>query len=73
MCNLLVQLFLAFARAVTLGSKSRRIHDHILLSHLRLPQPGGPGPRIYIPQGQSDPAIPPGTGFSFRPPAVEVF
>jgi hypothetical protein len=31
---------------------SRRTHDHILLSHLRLPQPGGPGPRIHIPQEQ---------------------
>jgi hypothetical protein len=28
---------------------SHRIHDHSLLSHLRLPEPGGPGPRIYIP------------------------
>jgi hypothetical protein len=34
-------LFLQFA--VTLGSKSRRTRGHILLSHLRLPQPGGPG------------------------------
>jgi hypothetical protein len=31
-----VQLLLGLARAVTLGSKSRRTHDHILLSHLRL-------------------------------------
>jgi hypothetical protein len=30
-------------------AKSHRTHDHILLSHLRLPQPGRPGPRIYIP------------------------
>jgi hypothetical protein len=30
-----------------------------------LPQPGGPGPRIYIPQEQGDPVIPPGTGFPF--------
>jgi hypothetical protein len=45
-CNLLVQF------AVTLRSKSLRTHDHILLSHLRLSQPGGPGPRIYIPQEQ---------------------
>jgi hypothetical protein len=51
-CNLLVQLLLGLARAVTLGSKSRRAHDHILLSHLRLPQPGGPGSCIYIPQEQ---------------------
>jgi hypothetical protein len=37
-CNLLVQLLLGLARAATLGSKSRRTHGHILLSHLRLPQ-----------------------------------
>jgi hypothetical protein len=36
--NLLAQLLLGFASAVTLGSKSRRIRDHVLLSlsHLRL-------------------------------------
>jgi hypothetical protein len=54
---------LGLARAVTLVSKSRRTHDHILLSHLRLPQPGGPGPCIYFPQEQGGPVIPPGTGF----------
>jgi hypothetical protein len=54
MCNLLVQLLLAFARAVTLGYKSRRTYDHILLSHMRLPRPGGPCLRIYIPQGDRD-------------------
>jgi hypothetical protein len=47
-CNLLVQLLLGLTRAVTLGSKSRRTHGHILLSHLKLPQPGGPGSQIYI-------------------------
>jgi hypothetical protein len=62
-CNLLVQLLLVLARAVTLGSKSRRTHDHILLSHMRLPQPGGPGSCIYIPQEQGGPVIPPGTVF----------
>jgi hypothetical protein len=61
-CNLLVQLLLGLARAVTLRSKSRRTHGHILLSHLRLPQPGGPGPRIYIPQEEGVLVIPPGTG-----------
>jgi hypothetical protein len=60
--NLLVQLLLGLARAVTLGSKSRRTHDHILL---RLSQPGGPGPCIYIPPEQGGPVIPPGTGFPF--------
>jgi hypothetical protein len=64
-CNLLIQLLLGLARTVTLGSKSRRTHDHTLMSHLRLPQPGGPGPRIYIPQEQGCPVIPPGTGFPF--------
>jgi hypothetical protein len=36
-----------------------------LLSHLRLPQPEGPGPRIYFPQEQGSPDIRPGTGISF--------
>jgi hypothetical protein len=58
-CNLLVQSLLGLARAVTLGSKSRRTHDHILLSHLRLPQPGRPGSRIYIPQEHGGPVLPP--------------
>jgi hypothetical protein len=34
-CNLLVQLLLGLARAVTLRTKSRRAQDHILLSHFR--------------------------------------
>jgi hypothetical protein len=29
------------------------------------PETWGPGPRIYTPQEQSDPVIPPGTGFPF--------
>jgi hypothetical protein len=63
--NLLVQLILVLARAVTLLSKSRRTHGHILVSHLRLPQLGLTGPRIYIPQEQAGPVIPPGTAFRF--------
>jgi hypothetical protein len=51
-CNLLLQLFLVPARAVTLGLKSSRTHDHILLSQLRLLQLGGSGPCICIPQEQ---------------------
>jgi hypothetical protein len=65
-CNVLVQLHLGLARAVTLGSKSRRTH-HILLSHLRLPQRGGPGPCIYIPQEQGGPVIPPSTALDSNP------
>jgi hypothetical protein len=60
------KMLLGLARAVALRSKSCRTHGHILLSDLRLPQPGVPGPRIYIPQEQGDPVIPPGTGF-FKP------
>jgi hypothetical protein len=36
------------------------------VSESRPPQPGGPGPRIYIPQEQGGPVIPPATGFRFR-------
>jgi hypothetical protein len=32
-----------------------------------LPQPGGAEPRIYIPQEQGGPVIPPGIGFPFHP------
>jgi hypothetical protein len=64
--NLLVQLLLGHARAVTLRSKSRRTHHHILLFHLRLHQPEGPGPSIYyIPQGQGGPVTPLYIGFPF--------
>jgi hypothetical protein len=57
-CNLLVQLLLGLARAVTLESKSRRTHGHILLSHLILPQPEGPDSLIYILHEQGGPVIP---------------
>jgi hypothetical protein len=64
-CNLLVQFLLGLTRSVTLGSKSRRTHDHILLSHWILPQLRGPGLRIYIPQEQGFPVITLDTGFHF--------
>jgi hypothetical protein len=38
---------------------------HFTVSDLRLPQPGGPCPHIYISQEQGGPVIPPGTGFPF--------
>jgi hypothetical protein len=52
--------------AITHWLESHRTHNHILLSHMRLLQPGMPVPRIYIPQEQGGPVIPPGTGFPFR-------
>jgi hypothetical protein len=61
-----LQLLLALAGAVILGSQFRGTHDHILLYRFETPNPGGPGPRISISQGQGGPVIPSGTGFSFR-------
>jgi hypothetical protein len=60
-CVCPLQLLLVLASAIILRSESRGTRDQILL-----PQPGGPGPRIYIPQEQGGPVIPPGTGFPFR-------
>jgi hypothetical protein len=64
-CNLLLQLLLDLARAITLESKSDISHNHILLSHLRLLQSRGPGYRIYIPQEQGGPVIPQALGSLF--------
>jgi hypothetical protein len=53
----------AVSSVITQWSESLRTRNHTLLSHLRLPQPGGPGPHICTPQEQGGPVIPPGTGF----------
>jgi hypothetical protein len=39
---------------------------YFTVSDSRLPQPGGPSPRIYIPQKEGGPVISPGTGFPFH-------
>jgi hypothetical protein len=39
---------------------------YFTVSDSRLPQPGGPRPRICIPQELGGPVIPPGTGFPFH-------
>jgi hypothetical protein len=44
----------------------RDLWPHFTASDSRLPQPGGLGFRIYIPQEQGGLVIPPGTGFPFR-------
>jgi hypothetical protein len=51
--------------AITQWSESRKTSNNTLLSYLRLPQPGGPGSRIYILQELWGIVIPPGTRFSF--------
>jgi hypothetical protein len=52
--------------AITEWSKSRRTRNHTLVSHLRLPQPGGPDSRIYIPQKQGGPVLPQDSRFRLR-------
>jgi hypothetical protein len=56
----------AICSVVTEWSQFRRTRNHTLVSHLRLPQPGGPASRIYIPQEQGGPVILPGIGFPLR-------
>jgi hypothetical protein len=56
----------AICSVITQWFELRRTRKHTLLSHQRLPQPEGPGSRIYIPQAQGGPVIPPGIGFPLR-------
>jgi hypothetical protein len=42
----------AICSVITQWSESLKTRNHTLLSHLRLPQPAGPGSRIYITQEQ---------------------
>jgi hypothetical protein len=56
----------AICSVITQWSESIRTRNHTLLPLLRLPQPGGSGSRIYIPQEQNSPVIPRGTGFPLR-------
>jgi hypothetical protein len=51
-----------FIMRITHRSESQRTHKYILLSHLWPPQPGVPGPHIYIPQEQGGSGIPQVTG-----------
>jgi hypothetical protein len=55
----------AICSVITQWSESRRTHNHNLLSHLRLPQPGGAGSRIYIPPGKGRPSYTLGHFFFF--------
>jgi hypothetical protein len=61
-----LQLLLVLASAVILGSESRGARPYLTVSDSRLHQLGEPGPRIYFPQEQGGPVLPPGTGFPFR-------
>jgi hypothetical protein len=52
----------AICSVITQWSESCRTHNHTLLSHLRLLQPGEPGSHIYIPKEHGGPVRPPGIG-----------
>jgi hypothetical protein len=52
----------------TTAAGPRQRSHYFTIRDSRLPQHRGPGPRIFIPQEQGGPVIPPGTGFSFRVP-----
>jgi hypothetical protein len=60
-----LQLLVALASAFSGPSPAGLMITFYTASDSRLPQPGGQGPRIYIPQEYSGPVTPPGTGFPF--------
>jgi hypothetical protein len=62
-CHLQPLLVLASRRSHSRVWVPRDSWPHFTISDSRLLQPGGLGPRIYIPQEQCSPAILPGTGF----------
>jgi hypothetical protein len=64
-CNLLYNCFWALPEQSLMGRSPAELTALFYCLILRLPQPGGPGSRIYIPQEQGGPVIPPGTGFPF--------
>jgi hypothetical protein len=74
LCNILSDQRMSLLFIISVGPRQRS-HSQVrvqrdswpnfTVSNSRLPQPGGPGPRIYIPQEQDGPVVPPGTGFHF--------
>jgi hypothetical protein len=56
MCSALSDERSGLSFTIATGPRQRGNDDHILLSDLRLPQPGGPGGLV----------LPLGTGFPFR-------
>jgi hypothetical protein len=75
LCNILSDEKMGLSFTIAAGTRQRS-HSRVRLprdswtyftfSDSRLPQPVGPGPRIYIPHEQRGPVIPPGTWFPFR-------
>jgi hypothetical protein len=74
LCNILSDERIGLSFTIAAGPR-QRIHSqvrvpqdssHFTVSDSRLPQPGEPGPGIYIRQEQGRPLLAPGTGFPFR-------
>jgi hypothetical protein len=64
-CNLLCNCFLTLPEQSHLGRSPAELTAIFYFLIWDSPKPWGPGPRIYIPQEQGGPVIPPGTGFPF--------
>jgi hypothetical protein len=62
-CNLLYNCFWALPEQSLLGRSTAELTAIFFCLIWDSPLPGGPGSRIYIPQEQGGPVIPPGTGF----------
>jgi hypothetical protein len=75
LCNILSDEWMGLSFTTAAGPRQRS-HSQVrvprdswpyfTVSDSRLPQPGGPSPRIYILQEQGGPVIPRSTGFPFR-------
>jgi hypothetical protein len=63
-CNLLYNCFWALPEPSLLGRSPAELRSIFYCLIWDSPQPGGPGSRIYIPQEQGGPDMPPGTGFN---------
>jgi hypothetical protein len=62
----MAQLYPQALGSLYVASYDSQGYGGVILTRLHTgPQPGGPGPRIYIPQDQGGPVIPPCTGFPF--------
>jgi hypothetical protein len=74
LCNILSDEMMGLSFTIAAGPRQRshsqvrvtRDSSYFTVSDSRLSQPVGPGRRVYVPQEQGGPVIPPGTGFLFR-------
>jgi hypothetical protein len=74
LCNILSEERMGLSFAIAPNTRQRSHSQvrvprdswlHFTVSDPKLPEPGEPGPHIYIPQEQGGPVIPPRTGYLF--------